>query len=146
MKTTHNRTDVRRGVILSMELVLVLPIFLLLIFAIVEFSMLMSARTRAGDAARNASRKLSISGAPSEVIQRTVFDTLGPRLAVNCSVEIQPALKAGDICNVQVRIPMNSVSPDLLWMTGFSLQGRYLQADAPMIMEHAVQSNDMQRL
>lgn len=34
----------RRGAVLSMELVLVLPIFLLLIFGIAQFSMLTSAR------------------------------------------------------------------------------------------------------
>jgi hypothetical protein len=30
---------------------------------------------------------------------------------------------------------MASASPDLLWMTGFSLSGRYLEASSAMVVE-----------
>ncbi len=52
MQIRNSRTPDREGAILSMELVLILPIFLLLVFSIVEFSMLMSAHTRVTNAAQ----------------------------------------------------------------------------------------------
>jgi hypothetical protein len=41
---------------------------------------------------------------------------------------------------------MVNASPDLLWMAGFGLRGKYLSADAPMLMERDVASGGMQRL
>ena len=55
-----------------MELVLVLPVFLLLIFSIVEFSMLMSAQTRVANAAQNGARLLSVCGMPSAAAEADV--------------------------------------------------------------------------
>jgi hypothetical protein len=37
---------------------------------------------------------------------------------------------------------MRNASPDLLWMTGFSLQDRSFDADAPMVMERTA-SNEL---
>lgn len=136
----------RQGAILSMELVLVLPIFLMLIFAIVEFSMLMSARTRISDAARQGSRLLCITGASSEQIRYAVNRMIGPALSRQCEIDVQPAGYAGGVGNVHIRIPMQDAAPDLLWMIGFSVQNRFLEADAPMVMERQMVSQQMERL
>jgi Flp pilus assembly protein TadG len=141
--TRNNQRANRRGVILTMELVLVLPVFLILIFAVVEFSLLMSARIRMGDAARNGSRRMCVSGAAPDTVNRIVRESLGPQLASCCEIQLQTAAAAGEIGNVQIRIPMNLVSPDLLWMTGFGLSNRYLQADAPMVTERACLENNV---
>ncbi|MCA9036790.1 MAG: pilus assembly protein [Planctomycetaceae bacterium] len=135
----------RRGAILSMELVLVLPIFLLLVFAIVEFSMLMSARTRIGDAARQGSRMLCLTGQQPDHIRDHVTRMLGPKLASGCQIEVIPAPYAGGIGNVHIRLPMNNAAPDLLWLTGFSVKGRFIEADAPMVMEQQVASEQIER-
>jgi Flp pilus assembly protein TadG len=120
-----------------MELVLVLPIFLLLIFSIVEFSMLMSAQTRVASAAQSGARMMSISGASRQEVQDRVKDLLGPALANDCSIEIQTASKPGEVGRVYVRVPMTSASPDLLWMVGFGLSQRSIESDAAMVMERS---------
>ena len=76
MKNALNRTCGRRGAILSMELVLILPIFLLLIFSIVEFSMLMAAHSRVASAATSGARLMSIGGAGSEEVHDKVLEYL----------------------------------------------------------------------
>jgi len=146
MKTVIVRTAGRRGAILSMELVLILPIFLMLIFSIVEFSMLMSARTRVANAAQSGARLMSLSGASAEEVREQVSSLLGPSLAGNCQIDVQPAMHAGDIGRVFVRVPMKNASPDLLWIVGFGLANRSIDADAPMVMERSASTVDPQRL
>lgn len=125
----------RRGAILSMELVLVLPIFLLLIFGIAQYSMLMAAHARISSAAQTGVRLMSLSGASEAEVQQSVSQLLGVSLASECEIEVEPAEYAGQVGRVHVRVPMASASPDLLWMTGFSLAGRYLEASSAMVME-----------
>jgi len=131
----------RRGAILSMELVLVLPIFLLLIFGIAEFSMLMSAHARIGAAAQSGVRMMSLSGASASEVEERVADLLGSSLSGGSQINIEPAEYAGQIGRIYVRVPMSSASPDLLWMTGFSLADRYLEAGAAMVMERAASAD-----
>ncbi len=118
-----------------MELVLVLPIFLTLVFAVVEFSLLSSARTRATDAARHGARLLCISGASSDDVRQAVCGMLGTHLSRHCQVDIQRAEHVGQIASVHVQVPMQNATPDLLWFAGFSVARRFIHADAPMVME-----------
>ncbi|MBL8818640.1 MAG: pilus assembly protein [Planctomyces sp.] len=145
MNRRVDRMD-RRGAILSMELVLVLPILMLLIFAVAEFSMLTSAQTKVSDAARTGARVLSMSGGNSTEIQQLVMEILGPNLANGCQVDVQPGQFAGDTGLVRVTVPMRNATPDLLWMTGFSVRGRSIRIEAPMVMEHRLVSEDLNRL
>lgn len=131
----------RRGAILSMELVLVLPIFLLLIFGIAQFSMLMSAHARITSAAQSGVRLMSLSGATASEVEGRVADLLGSSLAGSSSIVIEPAEYAGQTGRIYVRVPMSSASPDLLWMTGFSLAGRYLESSAAMVMERVASAD-----
>ena len=135
------RTKQRRGAILSMELVLILPIFLMLILSMAEFSMLMSARTRVCDAARQGSRMLCLGGQSPDQIRSQLTAILGASMGSQCQILIQPAAGPGDLGNVQIRVPMHCATPDLLWMTGFSVRNRFLEADAPMVMERHTASN-----
>jgi Flp pilus assembly protein TadG len=135
MQFINARRPDRKGAILSMELVLILPIFLLLVFSIVEFSMLMSAHTRVANAAQSGSRMMCISGANESEVKERVTSLLGASLAKDCLIQVYPANYAGEIGRVAIRVPMRNASPDLLWMTGFSLQDRSIDADAPMVME-----------
>jgi hypothetical protein len=146
MKSVQTRTSSRRGAILSMELVLILPIFLLLIFSIVEFSMLMSAHTRVANAAQSGSRLMSISGASENEVKEKVASLLGPVLAENCQIQVEAAEHAGEIGRVTVHVPMKNASPDLLWIVGFDLESRSIDVDAPMVMERSASNEDLQRL
>lgn len=146
MKNALNRTSGRRGAILSMELVLILPIFLLLIFSIVEFSMLMAAHSRVASAATSGARLMSIGGAGSEEVHDKVTWLLGPALAKNCQIIVEPAEHAGALGRVSVKVPMKNASPDLLWITGFSLAERTIESEAPMVMERSASIDRKQRL
>jgi hypothetical protein len=129
----RSKSSDRKGAILSMELVLVLPIFLLLIFSIVEFSMLMSAQTRVANAAQNGARMLSICGMPSVAaeaeVRTRVEQLLGPALAQQCIITI---------------VPMRNACPDLLWMTGFSVAHRSINCEAAMAMERIASAAEVE--
>lgn len=148
MKVHRSRSSNRKGAILSMELVLVLPIFLLLIFSIVEFSMLMSAQTRVANAAQNGARLLSVCGMPSVAaeteVKARVEQLLGPALAKQCVITIDPGDYASDLGHVYVQVPMRNACPDLLWMTGFSVSNRSINCDAAMAMERTASASDQQ--
>ena len=136
----------RPGAILSMELVLVLPIFMLVLFSVVEFSMLSTARTRLTDASRHGARMLCISDRSPEDVRSEVRRILGRQLAREAEIVIRDSKQPGEIVNVSVRIPMANASPDLLWMTGFSVRDRYLAAVSPMVREHEVATSGIDRL
>ncbi len=129
-----------------MELVMIMPLFLLLIFSIIEFSMLMAASSRVSNAAQSGARLMSISGATPEEVTAKVMALLGPALSQNCRIEVQPAAHAGDVGSVYVSVPMKNASPDLLWMTGFSLDTRSLNSESPMVMERCAYQEDKQQL
>jgi hypothetical protein len=148
MNSFRSKNSNRKGAILSMELVLVLPIFLLLVFSIVEFSMLMSAQTRVANAAQNGARMLSICGVPSTnaetEIKARVEQLLGPALAQQSVITITPGAYASDLGHIHVQVPMRNACPDLLWMTGFSVADRYINCDAAMAMERTSQVDGTQ--
>ena len=128
----------RRGAILSMELVLVLPIFLTLVFAIVEFSLLASARTRVTDAARHGARLMCLTGASSDDVRQATTGLLGVHLSRHCQVDIRRSVHAGEVGSVHVQVPMRNATPDLLWFAGFSVSRRFIHADASMVMERGL--------
>ncbi len=140
------RVRKRLGAILSMELVLVLPIFMVLLFAIVEFSLLASARNQLAEAARCGVRELCINDESPDQIRQELSERLGPKLSQGIIVDVQEATRAGEIANVRVTVPMQNATPDLLWLTGFSVRDRYLSAEAPMVREHDNLSAGLQRL
>ena len=148
MKVHRSKSSDRKGAILSMELVLVLPVFLLLIFSIVEFSMLMSAQTRVANAAQNGARMLSICGMPSVAaeaeVRTRVEQLLGPALAQQCVITIEPGDFASDLGRVHVQVPMRNACPDLLWMTGFSVAHRSINCEAAMAMERIASAAEVE--
>lgn len=125
----------RRGAVLSMELVLVLPLFLLLIFSLVEFSMLTAGQARVASAAQAGARYMSLSGAEETAVQERVGQVLGADFSAVCSIAVQPASYVGETGYVTVSVPMQSASPDLLWFIGFGLAGRSLEMRAAMVAE-----------
>lgn len=118
-----------------MELVLVLPLLLLLIFSLVEFSMLTAAQARVAAAAQAGARFMSISGASDTAVQERVLQILGSDLSAACNIAVEPATYVGETCSVSVAVPMQSASPDLLWCIGFGLAGRTLESRAGVVAE-----------
>lgn len=127
----------RHGAVLSMELVLVLPIVFLLLFALLEFSLLMAAYARVCSAAQSGARHMSITGAEPVAVQQYINQLLGPALSNSAAITVLPAEYAGQIGSVQLSVPMKNASPDLLWFIGFGLAGRALEARSAMVMERS---------
>jgi hypothetical protein len=133
-KPCHKRR--RRGAILSMELVLVLPLVIGLFFALIEFSMLWSASHLVQEASVAGCRTATFHGSNAAAIQRSVELALGKiALVQNCQVQVQGGLCSGDDVIVTVTVPMNAAAPDLLGMLGFSLAGQSITAQTVMRKE-----------
>lgn len=125
----------RRSGLAAMELALVLPILLLLILGLLEFSLLFYARGSIVEASRAGARAATRMGIDFSQIQNEVGLVLSPTLCNGLQVGVEGGESSGDAVTVAVRVPMNSACPDLLWPIGYSLQGRYLYAEATMIKE-----------
>lgn len=136
LRSLTTRSGRRRGAILTTELLLVLPIFLLLLGAIVELTLLVTARNQMANVAHAATRQLCLGRPSDDAVRQQVSQLLGATLSKNASIEITRGQRAGDLANVRLVIPMRNASPDLLWVTGFSVGNRVLVADAPMVGEH----------
>ena len=132
-RTIRRRTR-RRGV-LSMELVFTLPILGLLLMGLLEFSLLFFARADVADACRAGARKGTLHGATAESVEDEIRRALSPRLQQQLEVFADINVPSGEMVQVAVRVPMNTVSPDLLWPVGFSLEGRDLYCETNMAKE-----------
>ncbi len=124
-----------RNGLLSMELVLTLPILLIVLMAMLEFSMLFFARGAVLEASRLAARKATFPGTTHEQVVSEVGKLLSPRLRSAASVYTEIGPHPGDVVGVSVQIPMSVVAPDLLWPIGYSLQGQFLIGETRMIRE-----------
>ena len=130
----RNRRNARRGV-LSMELLLTLPIFGMLLMGLFEFSLLLYARGDVVEACRAGARRAALPGATVENVEQEVKDHLSPRLQANVEVDVECGEHPGDVVAVAVKAPMGAAAPDLLWPIGFSLQGQHFQCAAKMRKE-----------
>lgn len=119
-----------------MELILVLPIVLGLVFAVIEFGMLWSSNQRVKEAAAAGCRTASFRGADLPAVRRAVEQTLKRReLVANCSIDVRNASPDAHEVAVTVRVPMKAAAPDLLSFLGFRLGGREMSAQVVMRKE-----------
>lgn len=127
----------RRGVIQSLELLLVLPILMVVGFGLVEASLLLMGMQRVQAASSAACRIGTLPAndpaAQQQAMKDAVAHALGSSgLVATYAMQSQLGQYAGDPVVVAVSVPMTAVSPDLLKMIGFSLQGRQLVAQTEM--------------
>ncbi|MCA9096453.1 MAG: pilus assembly protein [Planctomycetaceae bacterium] len=125
----------RRAGYLSMELVLTLPILFMVLMALFEFALLFMGRSMVIESCRAGVRHGTLAGATAESVEAEVRKVLSPSLQQGLKVEYVPASRSGEIVQLAVHVPMNSVAPDLLWGVGFGLQGRELIYEARMVKE-----------
>ena len=118
-----------------MELVLTLPILLILLMGLFEFTMLFYSRSLIVEASRVGARKASLPGSTQESIEEEVLRVLSPRLQTGIQVNVDLGVHSGDVVTVSVQTPMTSASPDLLWPIGVSLSSRNLYSETRMIRE-----------
>ncbi|HLQ44809.1 MAG TPA: TadE family protein [Planctomycetaceae bacterium] len=129
------RRDRRRAGVLSMELVLTLPILMLVLAGLFEFSLLLFARSEVVQASRVAARKATLPGVTVQDVEDEVLKVLHPRFHNSLQVDALLGQKSGDVVAVAVTVDMSAAAPDLLWPIGYSLQGRPLLSETCMIRE-----------
>lgn len=129
--SSHTKQD-RRGILLSIELILVLPILLLVLLAFVEFSLITTAHARVDNIAAAASRQLLSVNQSTRQIQQTINEMLGQKFAQGAFAEIDIPETKDHVGRIRIMIPMQNVTPDLLWMTGFSVRGRFVVGEAAL--------------
>ena len=126
----------RLGAVLSMELILVLPIALALIFASIEVGMIWAAGQRVNEAAAAGCRTASFRGCDASAIRRSVESRLARKPMIDaCQIDVQPATPDKPEVCVTVSVPMRSAAPDLLSFIGFSLGDRKLVSQTIMRKE-----------
>ena len=118
-----------------MDLALVLPILGILLLGLLEFTLLFYARSSVVEASRAGARAATRVGSDQTQIEREAGLVLFPTLRQGLQIELAGGTHSGDPVTVAVQVPMKLASPDLLWVVGYSLQGRYLYAESTMIKE-----------
>ncbi len=121
------------GGFVSLEVILVLPMFMILLLGLCEFSLLFSARGQVVEAARAGARIATL--VDDVVVEEEVRQTLSHHLGAYARVDSRLGKYSGDEVLVQVRVPMASATPDLLWPIGYSVRGREVIAVARMRKE-----------
>jgi hypothetical protein len=130
----------RRGT-LAVELVLILPILLIFLVGMLEFSMLLTARQQLLAASREGAR-VAAQGADDHEVRLTVKRVLGNGSIGNAEVNVRRISDDGldqgagrDRIEVVVRIPTTRVVPDLLGWAGVTFAGHDMVAGAVMNRE-----------
>jgi Flp pilus assembly protein TadG len=145
-ETTHNsnplrtRTERRKGAVLSIELVVVLPILLSILLATVEFGMLLMSSQGVSAAANVGSRAAALSSSTRSTVEAAVNNSLngwkwqaahevvifvnGNR--VTPTNDFLAAAVTGDVVSVTVNVDMDDAAPDLLRYFGISIAGKEL--------------------
>jgi Flp pilus assembly protein TadG len=142
------RGERRRGMMLTAELLFVLPILMLALLGVVEFYMMVNVRMDLLNASR-AGARVAASGSyaakaqTDDEVNKTVHAALGTgRLSKFSSVhvtwaqDVPPQQTAGqaDWVQVEVSVPLKSVIPDVLGWAGFAL-GRKPMAAATLMKQ-----------
>jgi Flp pilus assembly protein TadG len=127
-------TKKRRGV-LTMELIITLPIFGILLMGLFEYSLLFASRGSVVEACRAGCRRATLAFATAEDVEAEVRASLGATLAANAIVDSELGEYTGDEVFVTVRVPMSAASPDLLWPIGFGLRDREISCQSRMVKE-----------
>lgn len=137
----------RVGSILSVELLLLLPILLIVVFAVVQFSLTLMALQAISASAHAGVREAALPGSSRASVVATVHSALtGWRFQDDVDVQIfvngQPEKSASlthaltdDEVSITVRVPATEAAPDALLLAGISLNSTNLQSTFVMRKE-----------
>jgi Flp pilus assembly protein TadG len=123
----------RKGAVLTLELLLVLPILWIICFGLVELSLLLMGMQRVQAASSAACRMGTLPAADpvaqQQAMRNAAAGALGTAgLVATYTMYSQVGEYAGDPVLVEVSAPMSAAAPDFLRVIGFSLRGRQLVA------------------
>lgn len=124
MKRTGRRRNrrIRKGALLTMELLLVLPIVVGLLLAIVEFGLLWQANAQLKLASEAGCRIASLPGSDERAVHAAIDAALVHEgLIAGRRVSIAGGDCSGEPVAVEIRLAMRAAAPDLLAFIGFGL-------------------------
>jgi Flp pilus assembly protein TadG len=140
----HHQRKARRRGILALELLLFLPILLLLILAMVQFSLTLHARQQLVAASREGCRVAALGGDLTEV-EKTIKRTLGNGRLAEADIDVTDeagntltagqTIPSGESIAVWLRLPTAHVVPDLLRFMGYTIKNDELVARTLMRRE-----------
>jgi hypothetical protein len=141
--SSHPRRTPRHGVVI-VEILLVAPLFLILLTAMIEFSLLLVARQELLAACREGCRVAS-HGAPNDEVRAAVENVLGDGRLSEARVKITHFEEdhvlphaPRDRVRVVVHLPTTAVVPDFLGLIGISFAEDELACAEVMSMETLV--------
>jgi Flp pilus assembly protein TadG len=122
------------------ELVLIIPILVILVSALMQFSLLLTARQQLLAASREGARVAAHGGKLDDVaaaVQRTLGSGYLANSATVTLCQSNPGEEGDNRDRIQVcvSVPALAASPDLLQLIGFSFQGEELTACTVMLKE-----------
>ncbi len=128
-----------RGLV-TVELLYVVPIVAALFFAVLQFSLLLSANNQLKLASQMACRVGSLPSSDPAVLEAAVREAarhalLKQNLIGAHRLVFRPGRHSGDPVLVEIRVPMKAAAPDMLGFIGFSLKDRELVARTVMRKE-----------
>ncbi len=130
----------RRPGSLTFELILILPILLVVVLALVEFSLILVARQHLTAASREGARVAAMGGTSAEV-EAAARAVLGSGALSSAGVEsvlvddLGNPLPTGAPVQVVVSIPTAKVAPNLLAPIGFSIANDVIRTRTVMTKE-----------
>jgi Flp pilus assembly protein TadG len=129
----------RRNGVTAVEFAIVAPIFLIMIFGIIEMGRALMVQQIITNASREGARRAIIEQATADEVKELVNDYLAATSVSGVTVDVSPAVIGpavgfGDPVTVSVSVPFDSVS----WMPGkWILGGTELSASTVMRAERA---------
>lgn len=129
----------RRGALQSIELIMLLPLLVILLFGCLQLSFLFSASSRLKAASEAACRVATMPAADTSQQLRHMRAAAEQvlekaSLVKNYELSLEPGQNTGDPVAVELRVAMEAATPDLLGPI-FSLRGRELKARTVMRKE-----------
>lgn len=129
----------RRGSV-TLETILLLPVFLVVLFGTVEFGLVLIAKQQLLTASREGARVGALGGSETEV-RAAVARVLGSGNLAGADVQARLTddsgvpLASGEPVEVSVDLPADAATPDLLRLIGYSLDGQHVVARTSMRKE-----------
>jgi Flp pilus assembly protein TadG len=133
----RRRGTKRHGSLLTAELLFLLPLLLVILLALVEYTYLITGEARLAAASREGARVASLGGTASDVTQ-AVDRVLGTSLSPQVQLQVNfPNLSqnTGDPVQVVVSAPSSALAPNYLSVIGFDLSTQTMTAQTVMTIE-----------
>ena len=127
-----------RAGLFSVELIFVLPILLLVVFALVELSLLLATERKLAEVSAVVARTGSLGGTDDEM-KAVMKSALGPKWADNAELKVSPTdaddRHQGTILEVTVSLPAKYAGPNLLRSIGIDLTEATLVGRTVIVIE-----------